>query len=160
MKWKLHKSPPPANAVGLNWGKPVGNDDGRTVAGGARQSGRNTLGTDTAGGEETLPFGAGVPVAKRRDGDYCRHLGCRFEMKDHIAIGNFFFPSLKPSIVLDESFNLPHSPFFILLHYFFFPFCSLFSDCFSRFLSAGSDAVSVPALIVCEQGQRRCVQSR
>lgn len=41
-------------------GKLVENDNRRGVAGEARQSGRNTLQTDTAGSKETLSIGTDV----------------------------------------------------------------------------------------------------
>lgn len=107
-----------------------------------------------------------ILVEKRRD--YCRHLGQRFEIKDWIAIGNFlfftsFFLFRKPSIVLDESLNLLHSPV-VERGYFSTAFLSFFAEIVSfqtafPFLFERSDTVSVPALIVCEQGQRRVVQS-
>lgn len=51
--------------------------------------------------------------------DYCRRRCQTLEIKEWIAIGNFFF-WLRPSIVLDESLNLLHLPLVemrIFLHY-------------------------------------------
>lgn len=93
--------------------------------------------------------------------DYCRRRSQTLEIKEWIAIENFFL-GLRPSIVLDESLNLLHSPLVemsIFLHYLPFFFCRncLFSDSFPFF--SESSTVSVPALIVCEQGQRCFAQS-
>lgn len=59
--------------------------------------------------------------------DYCRRRSQTLEIKEWIAIENFFF-WLRPSIVLDESLNLLHSPLVemrIFLHYLSFFFAEI-----------------------------------